>query len=69
MHKYCILLLSSKEKHRKMKNPLDFSKFGINGKLFGVLNFNLIIPIETNGGKPVITDLSLFFTQQQTGKI
>ena len=52
-----------------MKNPLDFSKFGINGKLFGVLNFNLIIPIETNGGKPVITDLSLFFTQQQTGKI
>ena len=45
-HKYCIPLSSPKEKHKKMKNSLDFSKIEINGKLLGVLNFNLMIPIE-----------------------
>ena len=29
-----------------MKNSMDFSKIEINGKLLGVLNFNLMIPIE-----------------------
>ena len=45
-HKYCIPLSSPKEKHKKMKNSMDFSKIEINGKLLGVLNFNLMIPIE-----------------------
>ena len=29
-----------------MKNSMDFSKIEVNGKLLGVLNFNLMIPIE-----------------------
>lgn len=45
-HKYCIPLSSPKEKHKKMKNSIDFSKIEINGELLGVLNFNLMIPIE-----------------------
>ena len=45
-HKYCIPLSSPKEKHKKMKNSMDFSKIEVNGKLLGVLNFNLMIPIE-----------------------
>ena len=45
-YKYCIPLSSPKEKHRKMKNSMDFSKIEIDGKLLGVLNFNLMIPVE-----------------------
>ena len=45
-HKYCIPLSSPKEKHKNMKNSIDFSKIEVNGKLLGVLNFNLMIPIE-----------------------
>lgn len=44
-HKYCIPLSSPKEKHKNMKNSIDFSKIEVNGKLLGVLNFNLMIPI------------------------
>ncbi len=44
IHKYCIPLSSPKEKHKKMKNSMDFSKIEINGKLLGVLNFNLPHP-------------------------
>lgn len=29
-----------------MKNSMDFSKIEINNKLLGVLNFNLMIPVE-----------------------
>ncbi len=29
-----------------MKNSIDFSKIKVKGKLLGVLNLNLIIPIE-----------------------
>lgn len=39
IHKYCIPLSSPKEKHKKMKNSMDFSKIEINGRLLGVLNF------------------------------
>lgn len=45
-HKYCIPLSSPKEKHKKMKGAMDFSKIEVDGKLLGVLNFNLMIPIE-----------------------
>ena len=45
-HKYCIPLSSPKEKHKKMRNSFDFSKIEVNGRLLGVLNFNLMIPIE-----------------------
>lgn len=30
----------------KVKNSIDFSKIEVDGKLTGVLNFNLMIPIE-----------------------
>lgn len=46
IHKYCIPLSSPKEKHKRMKNSMDFSKIEVNGRLLGVLNFNLMIPIE-----------------------
>ena len=46
MQKYCIPLSSPKEKHKNMKNSMDFSKIEVDGKLLGVLNFNLMIPIE-----------------------
>ena len=29
-----------------MNNTMDFSKIEVNGKLLGVLNFNLMVPIE-----------------------
>ncbi len=45
-HKYCIPLSSPKIKHKTMKNSMDFSKIEVNGKLLGVLNFNLMIPVE-----------------------
>ena len=44
--KYCIPLSSPKEKHLRMKDSIDFSKIEVDGKLLGVLNFNLMIPIE-----------------------
>jgi len=46
IHKYCIPLSSPKQKHKKMKNSMVFSKIEIDGKLLGVLNFNLMILIE-----------------------
>ena len=58
IHKYCIPLSPPKEKHKKMKNSMDFSKIEINGKLLGVLNFNLMIPIEEE--QLQLVDTSIF---------
>ena len=44
--KYCIPLSSPKEKHKEMKNTMDFSKILVKDKLLGVLNYNLMIPVE-----------------------
>ena len=41
-----------------MKNSMDFSKIEINAKLLGVLNFNLMIPIEEEQLK--LVDTSIF---------
>ncbi|MBO5167082.1 MAG: type III toxin-antitoxin system ToxN/AbiQ family toxin [Lachnospiraceae bacterium] len=46
IHNYCIPLSSPKEKHKNMKNSMDFSKIEVDGEFLGVLNFNLMIPIE-----------------------
>ena len=44
---YCVPLSSPKEKHKSMKNDVDFSKiYDANGKLIGVLNFNNMIPVR-----------------------
>ena len=42
-HKYCIPLSPPKDKHKRMRNSMDFSKIEVDGKLLGVLNFNLMI--------------------------
>lgn len=53
--KYCIPLSSPKDKHRNMKNSMDFSKIEVQGQLFGVLNFNLMIPVENEQLQPLDT--------------
>lgn len=44
---YCIPLSSPKEKHKTMKNGVDFHKIlDSHGKLIGVLDFNNMIPVR-----------------------
>lgn len=45
--KYCAPLSKPKKKHEKMRDKIDFKKIIYNGSLIGVLNFNLMIPVET----------------------
>lgn len=40
------LLSKPKEKHKKIRDKIDFKKIVHNGVLIGVLNFNLMIPVE-----------------------
>lgn len=42
---YCIPLSHPKEKHKNMANNAELQKIEVEGKLIGVLNFNLMIPI------------------------
>lgn len=51
--KYCIPLSSPKPKHQYMKNSIDFSKIIVNEKLLGVLNYNLMIPVEEYQLQPI----------------
>jgi hypothetical protein len=39
-------LSSPKAKHKKMRNSMDFTKIEVDGELLGVLNFNLMIPVD-----------------------
>lgn len=51
---YLIPLSHPVEKHNKMKSRADFDKIvDKNGKLIGVLNYNLMIPVETTQLKKV----------------
>ncbi|MGN0583620.1 MAG: type III toxin-antitoxin system ToxN/AbiQ family toxin [Oscillospiraceae bacterium] len=44
---YCVPLSSPKEKHKRMKNDVDFMKItDSDGKLIGVLDFNNMIPVR-----------------------
>lgn len=45
-HQYCVPLSKPKKKHHKMRDKIDFKKIVYNGTLIGVLNFNLMIPVE-----------------------
>jgi protein AbiQ len=45
-HKYCVPLSKPKNKHMKMRDKIDFKKIMCEGSLIGVLNFNLMIPVE-----------------------
>lgn len=46
-HKYCVPMSKPKKKHEKMRDKIDFKKIIYKGSLIGVLNFNLMIPVET----------------------
>lgn len=43
---YCVPLSSPKEKHKTMKNDIDFTKIYHDSRLIGVLNFNEMIPVN-----------------------
>ena len=45
-HKYCVPLSKPKNKHNNMRNSIDFKKIEVDGEVIGVLNFNLMIPVE-----------------------
>ena len=66
-HKYCIPLSSPKTKHKYMKNSMDFSKIEIDGTFLGVLNFNLMIPIEEEQIEEI--DLKIHRRDRQSIKI
>lgn len=44
--KYCVPLSKPKKKHERMRDKIDFKKIVYNGVLIGVLNFNLMVPVE-----------------------
>ena len=44
--KDCVPLSKPKQKHLKMRDKIDFKKIVHQGTLLGVLNFNLMIPVE-----------------------
>ena len=44
--KYCVPLSKPKKKHENMRDKIDFKRIIVDGKLIGVLNFNLMIPVE-----------------------
>lgn len=63
---YCIPLSSPKPKHENMKNDTDFSRIiDRNGKLIGVLNFNLMIPVE----KSLIKEIDLNITKSDSSQL
>ena len=51
-HTYFAPLSSPKEKHKKMKNTIDFLK--INNGIWGAINFNNMIPINTRYATKII---------------
>lgn len=68
IRKYCIPLSSPKPKHKNMKNSMDFSKIEVEGKLLGVLNFNLMIPVGEE--QLQLVDTTIFKREFfRTGKI
>ena len=44
--KYCIPLSKAKKKHYSMRDKVDFKKITDGSNVLGVLNFNLMIPVE-----------------------
>lgn len=50
---YCVPLSHPKEKHKRMANNSEIQKIVVDGKLIGVLNFNLMIPITEQQLIPV----------------
>lgn len=55
--KYCVPLSKPKEKHKRMRNKIDFKKIEVDGDLLGVLNFNLMIPVTKKQIKRIDTTI------------
>jgi protein AbiQ len=56
-HKYCVPLSKPKNKHVDMRDKIDFKKIIYDGSLIGVLNFNLMIPVEDAQIQPIDTKI------------
>ena len=64
---YCIPLSSPKEKHKTMKNSIDYHKvLDAQGKLIGVLNINNMIPVRKDVLKEI--DIKIHQTDSQETK-
>ena len=64
---YCIPLSSPKEKHKNMKNGVDFHRvLDADGKLIGVLDFNNMIPVREDLLREV--DLKIYLKDSQEMK-
>ena len=50
---YCVPLSSPKEKHKSMKNDVDFMRIYDGDKLIAVLNFNEMIPVRPDVIQPL----------------
>lgn len=59
---YCIPLDHPKEKHKTMKNDVDFTRIFDGERLIGILNFNNMIPVNER----VITKLNLKISNNDT---
>lgn len=44
--RYCVPLSKPKIKHIKMRDKIDFKRIIYQGELIGVLNFNLMVPVD-----------------------
>ncbi len=63
-HEYCVPLMSPRPKHEGMNNGTDFTKIIIDGQLYGVMNFNNMIPVPPS----VLTPLDLQATPADTAE-
>ena len=45
---YVTQISSAKERHKKLKNTIDFHKYYMNNKLIGVVNLNYMFPVPNN---------------------
>lgn len=63
---YCIPLSSPKEKHKTMKNRVDFHRIlDSDGKLIGVLDFNNMIPVR----RDVLQEVDLKIRSRDSKKV
>ncbi len=56
-HKYCVPLSKPKDKHKEMRDKIDFKRIIIDEKIIGVINFNLMIPVEENQLREIDTEI------------
>ena len=64
---YYIPLTSPKEKHKKMKNAIDFHK--INGGIYGAINLNNMIPVPDKCLEKIIPNLTKCESEKDTAYI